>query len=772
MQVTHVFSSPVADLTGTATVWAGSTTATVAASNLVLPSAWNSAHGLIQDIGGNTLGVSSVSGSNIVLAGGSNITLSGVQGANVGSVTIIGGTGEVGTGTTFGGTNISGSMTLNSAGLALSLSGGAGGGGATSAGAFAQSNTTLSTSGTLALSSLMFAGAGAASVGVSNGSIVISAPNPAAGNVTFSGGTSSAGLASIVFSNSNGVSFGLNGSTMTGTVATNYAGQGFTSTTTAGTAIVGTLSTNGLSIGVPAFITTARGSTDGIGLNTAQTNVTWTVNSSGLSLNAAGYAGTGTTFGGTNISASITQNSNGIALSLSGLAALTSQSNQALSAANGSFTFQTAQFSNANGVSFVTSAGSAIAASVVTTYVQPGFTSTTTAGTAIVGTLSTNGLSLGVPAFLTTARGSTDGIGLNTAQTNVTWTVNSSGLSLNAAGYAGTGTTFAGANLSASITLNSGGLNLSMSAANPAAAALNVSAGTTSNNVTQLVFSNSNGVTFGLDGSTVTASAAGGAAGAPMSYYENIPNFTNVNQIFQGNSSTYVAPFILPNDMSASYLRFFVQMQTNTTSVATTANVTFSYRQCSTWNAVVYKQMTGASSLSLEAVASGSVGWTYQASLQANANGSQYTVTNNITYPARGGTEAYTSSYASTQTHFAFSSQLWTMFTANRFIDVPFATSLPASNYWMAVGAWQTVTTGGIAGASDARPSAANIWAQSNQNSSWGNFGTAFNNTIQLKPGLGVVTTNTVSTFASIAFSQITSLGGHVIPFFQMIRQA
>lgn len=772
MRVTHVFSSPVADATGTLTVWAGSTTASAIATDMVRPTNWNSAHGLVQDIGGNTLGVSSVSGSNLVLAGGANITLSGVQGANVGSVTIIGGTGEVGTGTTFGGTNISGSMTLNSAGLALSLSGGAGGGGATSAGAFAQSNTTLSTSGTLALSSLMFAGAGAASVGVSNGSIVISAPNPAAGNVTFSGGTSSAGLASIVFSNSNGVSFGLNGSTMTGTVATNYAGQGFTSTTTAGTAIVGTLSTNGLSIGVPAFITTARGSTDGIGLNTAQTNVTWTVNSSGLSLNAAGYAGTGTTFGGTNISASITQNSNGIALSLSGLAALTSQSNQALSAANGSFTFQTAQFSNANGVSFVTSAGSAIAASVVTTYVQPGFTSTTTAGTAIVGTLSTNGLSLGVPAFLTTARGSTDGIGLNTAQTNVTWTVNSSGLSLNAAGYAGTGTTFAGANLSASITLNSGGLNLSMSAANPAAAALNVSAGTTSNNVTQLVFSNSNGVTFGLDGSTVTASAAGGAAGAPMSYYENIPNFTNVNQIFQGNSSTYVAPFILPNDMSASYLRFFVQMQTNTTSVATTANVTFSYRQCSTWNAVVYKQMTGASSLSLEAVASGSVGWTYQASLQANANGSQYTVTNNITYPARGGTEAYTSSYASTQTHFAFSSQLWTMFTANRFIDVPFATSLPASNYWMAVGAWQTVTTGGIAGASDARPSAANIWAQSNQNSSWGNFGTAFNNTIQLKPGLGVVTTNTVSTFASIAFSQITSLGGHVIPFFQMIRQA
>jgi len=67
--------------------------------------------------------------------------------------------------------------------------------------------------------------------------------------------------------------------------------------------------------------------------------------------------------------------------------------------------------------------------------------------------------------YLTTARASNDAIGLNTAKTNVTWTVNSSGLSLNAAGYAGTGTTFAGTNASASITLDSGGLNLALSAA-------------------------------------------------------------------------------------------------------------------------------------------------------------------------------------------------------------------------------------------------------------------------------------------------------------------
>jgi hypothetical protein len=43
--------------------------------------------------------------------------------------------------------------------------------------------------------------------------------------------------------------------------------------------------------------------------------------------------------------------------------------------------------------------------------------------------------------------------------------------------------------------------------------AINVSAGTTSNNLSAVVFSNSNGVTFGLNGSTVTASAAGAGGG-------------------------------------------------------------------------------------------------------------------------------------------------------------------------------------------------------------------------------------------------------------------
>lgn len=260
-----------------------------------------------------------------------------------------------------------------------------------------------------------------------------------------------------LFSNANGISFGLSGTAITGSytvpITTGFAGTGFTSTTTAGTEVEATLGTNGLSMAVPAFLTTARASTDAVGLNTAQTNVTWTVNSSGISLNASRYAGTGftsTTTAGTEIEAT----NNTLGLSMAVPAFLTTAR-----ASNDGIGLNTAQTNvtwtvNSSGISL--NAGG---------YAGTGYTSTTTAGTAIVGTHNTAGLSIGVPAFLTTARGSTDAVGLATAQTNVTWTVNSNGISLNAGGYAGTGftsTTTAGTEVEA--TLNTAGLSMAVPA--------------------------------------------------------------------------------------------------------------------------------------------------------------------------------------------------------------------------------------------------------------------------------------------------------------------
>jgi len=76
MAISHAFSNPIANATGTLTVWNGATTATVAATDIVRPQDWNSAHNQYLTLAGNTAGASTVSGTNIVFQGGSNMTLS------------------------------------------------------------------------------------------------------------------------------------------------------------------------------------------------------------------------------------------------------------------------------------------------------------------------------------------------------------------------------------------------------------------------------------------------------------------------------------------------------------------------------------------------------------------------------------------------------------------------------------------------------------------------------------------------------------------------
>lgn len=80
-------------------------------------------------------------------------------------------------------------------------------------------------------------------------------------------------------------------------------------------------------------------------------------------------------------------------------------------------------------------------------------------------------------------------------------------------------------------------------------AAINVSAGTLSSNVSNLVFSNANGVSFGLNGNTITATAAGGTGGGAAStfnYYNPQDGYLQVaGQLGQG--SLWMQPSKLPN---------------------------------------------------------------------------------------------------------------------------------------------------------------------------------------------------------------------------------
>lgn len=279
-----------------------------------------------------------------------------------------------------------------------------------------------------------------------------------------------------VFSNSNGVSFGTVGSTVTATVKTDYlttqtvqtqasgniAGIGFTSTTTAGTAIVGTNSTNGLSLGVPAFITTyvndltsGRAGTGFTSTTTAGTAVTAALGTNGLSMAVPNFI---TTF-----AAQTTQTQASGAIAGTGFTSTTT-AGTAVTAALGT-----------NGLSMAVP-------QFITTYVNDltsgragtGFTSTTTAGTAVAATLSTNGLSMGVPAFLTTAMQS--GASTQFVQANAN---------------------FFGTNASGTIASNA--ISISVNAGGPGGGGVAISAGTNSTSTGTVVFSNSNGVSFGMD---------------------------------------------------------------------------------------------------------------------------------------------------------------------------------------------------------------------------------------------------------------------------------
>ena len=246
---------------------------------------------------------------------------------------------------------------------------------------------------------------------VSTGTLVLAGGN----NVTLNQNANSISIAGPSLSNSNGFTFGTNGSVVTAS----YAGGG--------------------------SINFSAGTTSG---NLASVNLS---NANGVSFGL--NAGT------------ITASHN----------ALTSQSAQALSASNGSFAFQTAGFSNANGVTFGTSAGSIMTASVNTSY-------------------AASNHSHGNPTL------------------NLT-------------------------NLSGTTASASNGLTLSLSAASQSVQTQSniqgIIANGSTNRTGDVSFANSNGVTFGLNNNTITASVA--AAGQTN---QTLGLYASGNSTGQSSSST------------------------------------------------------------------------------------------------------------------------------------------------------------------------------------------------------------------------------------------
>jgi hypothetical protein len=450
MAVSHILSSPIANMTGTVTVFNSlGSTVTANATDLVRPQDWNSVHNQFMTIAGNTAGASTMSGTNIVFQGGNNVTLSAnaqtlvfsaasqtVQTQNI--VSVNGSTGGIslnvgsslssstnGSSITFGlASNIT--TALQSAGAYLTTA--------------ALSNHSHNFATTTTGGALIVVGttnSNGATIGVPSFLTTAMQSNAATiSNINVSAGTTSNNLSALTFNNGNGVSFGLDAGVMTASVAA------------AGGAQTGV---SGISAGTTQATSGTVSFADGNGVSFGMNGNTMTA-----SVAAAGGAQT----------------------AISGLVV-----------SNTTYTSGTVSFRDGNNISFASGTGQAVS---------------------ITHNLQSAG------AYLTTARASNDAIGLNTALTanGVSMTANSSGLSLNFPAFL---TTAAQSNQ----VVNS----------------LQGSAG-------QITFSASNGITFGGNASTITASHNGltsqsnqNITAANGGFAFQTLSFSNLNGISFGTSA-------------------------------------------------------------------------------------------------------------------------------------------------------------------------------------------------------------------------------------------
>jgi hypothetical protein len=482
-------------------------------------------------------------------------------------------------------------------------------------------------------SDLTFANSNGVTFGLSNNGVITASVAPGGGgltNIKFSAGVASELRSDITFNNGNGVSFGLNAGVITATVATNYQSAGaYLTTAQPPGAYLTTAQPPG------AYLTTAmasNASTAFAGIGTSATNASITLNTAGLAISVAPPTAAAIKFSAgtlsSNVSAVTFSNGGGVSFGFDGsnITATVATNYQSIGAY-----LTTAQSPGAYLTTAMLSANSSL-------FAGTGFTTATTAGTNIVGTLNNSGLSMGIPAYLTTAAAGT-GVGTNTSTATT----------------AGTALTF-GANTS--------------------------------------------GITIGYPAWLTTA--GGGGTQATLSYFvhpdQAVPN-NAWTTITTSISNFYVDPFILPCAASFSYLRMGASIQNSWAQYATSANQTsYSASIWTTFLIGIYTMNTGLSSNSLSQYASTSAGMTMVWSLAET--GSQYTASLSVTYPVSSGTNSTSQQSAFSSGSINLSASIGPLaFFPNAgggaFMDIPFATSFSAGNYWMMIGMNTTKSTQG-----------------------------------------------------------------------------
>lgn len=201
------------------------------------------------------------------------------------------------------------------------------------------------------------------------------------------------------------------------------------------------------------------------------------------------------------------------------------------------------------------------------------------------------------------------------------------------------------------------------SSATTTIAALNANTGTPATTGT-IVFSNSNGVTFGINGNTITASVNGGGGGITHSSYE-VNTGISASAVLSSNSNTSGAasfmPFYLNGAVAAEYLNLALS-----NSFVTYSNSSGSQSQTLSWG--FYSRGTGGSSSLLSLMANGSI------SFAVSAQNSTYT----ISQPTSTNTAGYT--YGTTS---SAGSNISSGYTGMKVLQIPVNSTFTSGLYWL-----------------------------------------------------------------------------------------
>lgn len=251
-----------------------------------------------------------------------------------------------------------------------------------------------------------------------------------------------------------------------------------------------------------------------------------------------------------------------------------------------------------------------------------------------------------------------------------------------------------GQNITFGLATAAGAGTITASAAGGGAGgSVNFSAGTTSNNLGTVVFSNSGNVSFGLNGSTITATIPVRV----MSHYDNMPLIDAVATTTLSSNATNVLfqPFQLPNPISVSWVRLLMSFPNPPGPNFGSSTGQYTYAAGTTWWLNIYSLGTGASSASLVSLTTTAIDRTYGATANGinGSNSLRHTVAWQY-YGAKGAAaqSSWSTQIASANFNFSNNTSAFTNLSGLRFLDIPFATSLEAGNYWFGIN--NSVSTG------------------------------------------------------------------------------